>query len=513
MEQKDIIMFGVYSGAFLVACIVSWIFAAVDSRKIKGEIDEKEFYFGRKSTRMGGKIRKDVTLEDWLRWISFSIMFYAIALFAASQENIRALWQGTGEIVDGLPGVMLSGLGVTTLLSAYAGLKKDTWVGLNVDMVFQKYGIARKFKRMLLLVIAGYVCTGVATVMLNWLGSYELFFGFRFLVLVGFICYLFLFVTFLWTLSNIMMGEQVGINRLRGLHDEFWYDSLSKVECNGREKELINILLNDYQKACERIELKGKIRSIDFDTNIRKRDGKKAPKGRYESLKKSSILGMSLIYFFLYFFGSIAFVLLCFMKKDYCFLQYIIKSGILVFIISVAASFFFRGVTIFSICLVYGRFGYRFCKENGKSRYTRTVPFVMGKNKYYGYEHATKNVLAFFVMYLNSEYYKVADLVISECRKKLEKNPEAFVLLIVMDYLYKQERKYFEQVNLSEEEQQYYIDVARAFAVDVHNDYEGSKLDLVKFNNYVCGRTEQKSFKEDKRKKRKEVNVQVRVYR
>lgn len=513
MEMIDKILFWVYSGAFFMACIVGWVFAALDKRKVKGDIDESEFYFGRKSMRVGRKVRKDVALEDWLRWISFSIMLYVIALFAASKENVRALWMGTGEIVDGLPGVMLSGLGVTTLLGAFVGLKKDTWVGINVDVVFRKYGVARKFKLMLLLVIASYAWMGVAAVLLNGTRSYAVFFGFRFLVLVSFICYLFLFVNFLWSLSNIMMGDQVVIKRVRSLHEEFWFDSVSKVECSGRENELISILLYDYQKACERINLKEKIKSVDFDTNIRRRKNKEEQKGRYESLKWSSVLLESFIYSFLYYFGSLGWLILCLLKADYLILLQIILFGIGFFALSVVVNLIGESVTVFSICLVYGRFGYRFCKVNGRSRYTRTVPFVMGKNKYYGYEHATKNILAFFMMHLKSKHYEVVDLVVEECQKRLEKNPEACILLIVMDYLYKQEKKYFNHIDLSEGDKRYYLEIAKAFAVDVNNEYKGSNLDLKKYEDYVRGRTEQKKLKADKMKKSKGVNVQIKVYR
>lgn len=510
MEPIDKILFWVYSGAFLMVCIVGWVFSALDKRKVKGEIDEREFYFGRKSTRMGGKARKDVTLEDWLRWFSFSIMFYVIAFFAASKDSVRVLWQGTGEIVDSLPGVMLSGLGVTTLLGAFVGLKKDAWVGVNVDVVLRKYGIVRKFKKMLLLVLASYACTGVATVLLNWTGRYEVFFGARFLVLVSFIFYLFLFVVFLWTISNIMMGEQVVIKRLRGLHEEFWYDSLSKVECNDGENELINILLNDYQKACERINFKDKIESVDFDTNIRKNDRQEL-KGRYEALKVRSILLGSFLYALLYLIGSVGWLVLSVLENDFFFLWHTLVWGMCFYVISVVLGLLCKNVTVFWICLVFGRFGYRFCKKK-TCRYTRTVPFIMGKNKYYCYEHATKNIIAFFLMYLKGKYYNVVNMVVEECQKRLEKNPEVYILLIVLDYLYRQERKYFGQIDLAEKEKKVYFNVARAFAVDVHNDYDGSRLDLRKFDDYVNGRIVQKNITQDKGKKSGRINVQIKVY-
>ena len=188
-------------------------------------------------------------------------------------------------------------------------------------------------------------------------------------------------------------------------------------------------------------------------------------------------------------------------------------------IICVVNGFFYcfsDGAKILAICMVYGRHGYEFQNRKERSRYVREVPFI-GKNKYYKFVRATKNVIAFFMIYLRSGHNKVAEIVMDECEEKLKKNPkdnvEFYILLVVMDYLYKQERNYLESMNLSKDEQRYYTDVARAFAVDVNCDYEGSELDLDKFNKYVSGTIRQKLSKPAKQKRRKGANVQIKVYR
>lgn len=512
-EEKFIFEIGVYiffAVCFLGTFIFGHIMGIYDKRRKKDSEEKTEFYFGRKSFRFGLKEKKDISFWDVWTWFWVWGPLYILCAAMSEEKGLRSIFVGLGEKIDDFPAVMLSGIGAITMLGAFVGFKKDTWVGLNIDTVIKERGITRKFKIMLILVLKNYACLFATILMKNSFLSDEWYLGVRSIALIGFICYLVLFVKILKILIDIMIGEQIAGKRLRNLYQEFWYMPLKKVECNGREEEIAKILVGEYVRAIRKIKLKDKKYKVSFDTNVRvtKEKGE-----RYNKLKVRSSVIIGLIYLVIFISFAILFSVLMELEKK------VLWVGVPAMIVCVVNGLFYRffdGAKIMAICMVYGRHGYEFWNRKEGSRYVREVPFI-GKNKYYKFVRAAKNVIAFFLIYLRSGHNKVAEMVMDECEEKLKKNPkdnvECYILLVVMDYLYKQERKYLELIHLSEDEQRYYTDVARAFAIDVNCDYEGSELDFDKFNKYVSGTVRQKSSKPAKQKRRKGANVQIKVYR
>ena len=240
IEKSAFIFFAVcYLGAFIFGHIVG----IRDKSRVKDSDEETEFHFGRKSFRFGLKEKKDISFWDVWTWFWVWGPLYILCAAMSEEMGLRSLFVGLGEKIDDFPAVMLSGIGAITMLGAFVGFKKDTWVGLNIDTVIKERGITRKFKIMLILVLKNYACLFATILMKNSNLLDEWYLGVRSIALIGFICYLVLFVKILRTLIDIMIGEQIAGKRLRNLYQEFWYMPLKKVECNGREEEIAKILV------------------------------------------------------------------------------------------------------------------------------------------------------------------------------------------------------------------------------------------------------------------------------
>lgn len=517
MQGVDLAIFIVFSVCFSGTVIFGHILGIYDKRREKDSEEEKEFYFGRKSVRFSLKEKKDFSLWEICPWAIVWCMVFLFCVAEASIEELRALFVGIGEKIDEFPGIMLSGFGAITMLGVLVGLKKDTWVGLSIDTIAKEHNITRKFKIMLLLVLMSYGCLIASVVLKNSTIHSKWYLGIKGVMFSVFVCYLYLFVKLLWALVDIMIGEKIAENRLKTLYQELWYSSFKKVECNGRE-ELVKVLMNQYLRTARRMSFKDMKYKISFDTNVRMIKGKEE---RYNRLKVWSSIIVGAVY--LLFFS--AFVVLVNLQtileqSDRLLVWFEIGGSIVIFLVVNVLFFSFSdGVKALAVCMVYGRHGYRFENQKKKgmpSRYVREVP-IIGRNKYYKFVRATKNIIAFFLIYLQSGHDEVAKMVMKECEEKLKNSPkkysECFILLAVMDYLYKREKRYFEYVDFTEVQLDYCYKVAEAFAIDVKSEYEGNRLKQNNFKKYFFGKCEQSLTKKDKKERYKKVKVQIKVYR
>ncbi len=477
-----------YLGVVFVVWICFLCYATYDNCKKKDIEEKKEFFFRRKSMREGLKKGRDTIIIDCIVWIALAGAFSYLAYNIVKIDGVRELWMGTGKIVDELPGVMLGGLGAITMLSAFIGFRKDTWVGMNGDTVLKKNGVTRRFKEMILIVGWGYLFLFLSVFVKNGTGVYEMYFCVKCLVLYGFISYLYLFIKCMWALIEIMTGNRIALKRIKTLYQEFWYSAPGRIECSGREEEIIHILLSNHKAAARGLNLKNKVTDVVFDTNIKEGDENR----RYKSIFVSGGFRFVTSFCLLFFSIGLALLLPCYPNKNYGTVVTVFVCGVGCFVaISTLSLLLSKGVRIAAISATYGRSGYRFTDIEGKHIYVREVPAI--ENRYHRYVQATKSFLAFFLMHLKSGHEDIIKMIIKECKRKLKDNPERYIdiyiLFVVMDYMYYRETKNFlDDIEIVDEHREYYTQIARAFAIDTMDDIFGDKVEMTMFDEYIAER-------------------------
>jgi len=509
MEMLHEIALYVYLGVFFVLTIYFFSSAIHDNRKEKDIEGERGFYFRYKAMGDGLKKRNDSVIPSCIIWAVMAGAFFWVVYVAAGNERIRTLWSGIGKYAEDLPGVMLAGLGAITMLSAFMGFRKDTWIGLNGNVILKRYGIIKRFKQILLVVGASYFILFLSVFIKNGVENDKLYYAVKSLVFFGFVSFLYLFVRCIWSMLEILTGERVALRRIKELYQEFWYTSVSRVERSGREEEIVRMLLRNHKKAACRINLIQKIDAVEFDTNIKERNEEK---GRYEKLGLKSCVVFFFFYISVFFVCGFAVLNQCNKSESFFTQCFVFFCSTLVLGASlVLMGKCSKGMRIAAISIVYGRCGYRFIHKSGKDKYVGEVPWIT--TKYHRYVQVTKCFLAFVLMHLKSGHEDVLKMIIKECKRKLRDNPKLYVdiaiLLVVMDYMYYRETKMFlDDIEFTDEHREYYIKAARAFAVDTMDDIYGDEVDMTMFDEYIA---ERESFFETKKKKGKIKNIQIDI--
>ena len=389
------------------------------------------------------------------------------------------------------------------------GFRKDTWIGLNGDVILRRYGVIKRFKQILFVVGTSYIVLFASIFIKNGEGSDRLYFAVKSLLLYVFVSYLYLFIKCIWSMLDILTGEKIACRRIKALYQEFWYNSISRVERGGREEEIIRMLLKNHKEVACRVNLIQKIVDVEFDTNIKASD---LENGRYEKLGLKSYRVFFSIYFFSFFVGGFAFLNQC-NKSARFFIPCIVFfcSTFVLGVSLVLLGLHSKGMRIAAISIAYGRCGYRFIRRRGRDKYVREVPWVT--TKYDRYVQVTKSFLAFVLMHLKSGHEDVLKMIIKECKRKLRDNPNLYadisMLLVVMDYMYYREtKKFLDDIEFSEEYREYYTKIAKAFAVDTMDDIFGGKVDMTMFDEYIV---EREKYLDNKKKKEKVTNVHINI--
>ena len=425
----------------------------------------------------------------------------------AGDEDVRNLWSEIGEYIEELPGVMLAGLGAITILSGFMGFRKDTWIGLNGNVILKRYGIIRRLKQILLVIGVSYIILFLGAFIKNGEESYKLYFAVKSLVFYGFISFLCLFIKCIWSMLEMLMGERVAHKRIKELYQEFWCTSISRVERSGREEEIVRMLLSNHKEASSKINLIQNIVDVEFDTNIKEGEG-----GRYKDLVFTSSIRFIILYFIIFCIGGLVPLYYCHMKDNIFNPRFAYLCSILVFgVCSVTSCLCSKGVRIAAISIFYGRCAYKFIPQKGKPKYIREVPLIAGK--FHRYVQVTKSFFAFFLMHLKSGHEDILKMIIKECKRKLRDNPKLYVdlsiLLVVMDYMYYREtKKFFTDIDFEDEHREYYTKIARAFAVDTMDDIFGDKVDMTIFDEYIA---ERERYFGTKKKKGNIKNIKIDI--
>ena len=507
MEILNEIVLYVYLGVFFVMSIFLFSYAIYDNSKKKDIEEEREFYFRQKSVREVWRKKGNTIIPGCIIWTVIAGVFFVLVYNMAGEEKVRNLWSGIGKYIEDLPGVMLSGLGAITMLSGFVGFRKDTWIGLNGNVILKRYGIIRRLKQILLVVGVSYIMLFLSAFIKNGEEGYRLYFAVKSLVFYGFISFLCLFIKCIWSMLEILMGERVAHKRIKELYQEFWYTSISRVERSGREEEIVRMLLSNHKEVSGKINLIQNIEDVEFDTNI-----KEGEDGRYKDLVFTSSIRFIILYFIIFCIGGLVLLYYCRMNENIFVPRLVYLCGILAFgVCSVTFCLFSKGVRVAVISIFYGRCGYKFIPQKGKVKYTREVPLIT--RKYHKYVQVTKSFLAFFLMHLKSGHEDVLKIIINECKRKLRDNPKLYVdisiLLVVMDYMYYREtKKFFTDIDLGDEHRKYYTKIARAFAVDTMDDIFGDKVDMTMFDEYIAER--ERDFG-TKKKKGNIKNIQIEI--